>query len=44
MIKLKNNIRILILAIKYWLQGDEWAEAAEYARAIVKGLRGRRKN
>lgn len=27
------------LAIKYWLQGDEWEEAMTYARFIVNGFR-----
>ncbi len=32
-----EKIRIYILAIKYWVQGDEWKFAVEYAEAIVKG-------
>ena len=31
------NIRIYLLAIKYWLQGDEWIFAVEYAKALVRG-------
>lgn len=25
-----------LLAIKYWLQGDTWADALEYAEALTK--------
>lgn len=33
-----DEIRILILTIKYWLfQGDEWKFANEYAKFIVNG-------
>lgn len=32
-----NKIRIYYLALKYWIQGDEWRFAVEYAKAIVKG-------
>jgi len=28
-------IRTYILAIKYWAQGDKWAEALEYASVIT---------
>jgi hypothetical protein len=27
------------LAVKYWLQGDEWAHAVTFAKRIVKGFR-----
>lgn len=27
----------MTIGIKYWLQGDDWKKAVEYARAIVKG-------
>jgi hypothetical protein len=32
-----KTIQTLILAIKYWFQGDEWRDAVEYAEAIVRG-------
>jgi len=32
-----KTIRIYILAIKYFLQGDKWRFAVEYATALVKG-------
>ena len=35
----KQDTRIFFLAIKYWLQGDAWAEAVEYAKFIVKGFK-----
>jgi hypothetical protein len=34
-----DNIRVYILAIKYWLQGDDWKFAKEYAEALVKGYK-----
>jgi len=34
-----RDIEIYFLAIKYWLRGDEWGVALEYARAIVKGFK-----
>lgn len=34
-----KKIRVYCLAIKYWLQGDPWQFAVEYARAIVEGWR-----
>ena len=30
-------IRIYMLAIKYWIQGDNWKFAVEYATGLVKG-------
>jgi len=35
-----KSMEVYSLAIKYWLQGDEWAVALEYARVIVGGLKG----
>ena len=32
-------IKIYFLTIKYWLQGDEWGFAKEYAEAIVRGFK-----
>ena len=32
------QIRIYCLAIKYWLEGDEWSLAVAYATRIVKGF------
>jgi hypothetical protein len=34
-----KTIRIYILAIKYFLQGDKWQFAKEYAESIVKGFK-----
>lgn len=34
-----DKIRIYSLAVKYWLQGDAWVTAIEYACALVKGWR-----
>ncbi len=36
---MKDRYRIFILAVKYWLQGDGWRFAKEYAEAIVKGFK-----
>ena len=33
------KINIYYFAIKYWLQGDTWKFAKEYAYTIVKGFR-----
>ena len=30
---------IHLLAVKYWVQGDAWQEAVEYATALVQGFR-----
>lgn len=35
--KMLENIQIYILAIKYFIQGDEWKFAVEYATGLVKG-------
>jgi hypothetical protein len=32
-----KKIRIYCLALKYFMQGDEWKFAVEYAEALVKG-------
>jgi len=37
-VKMKE-IRIFILTIKYWLKGDDWEFAKEYAEAIVRGFK-----
>jgi len=34
-IKTKRRIIILFLSIKYWLQGDSWLFAKQYADFIV---------
>jgi hypothetical protein len=34
-----DHIRILKLAIKYWLQGDSWDFAVEFATKLVKGFK-----
>ena len=33
------KLQIYILAIKYWIQGDTWEFAVEYAEALVKGFK-----
>ena len=39
-----EKIRIYILAVKYYLQGDEWNFAVEYATSLVKGWKKHDKN
>jgi len=39
--KRRKTIPICILTIKYWLQGDTWKKAKEYATAIVRGFKRR---
>ena len=34
-----QKIRIYQLAIKYWLSGDDWDFAIEYATSLVKGFK-----
>lgn len=36
---IKDNFRIFFLALKYWLQGDDWEFAKDYATSIVKGFK-----
>ena len=36
---IRKKIRIYLLAIKYWSQGDTWVEAVEYAGALVYGFK-----
>jgi len=36
---MRKTLSVYFLAIKYWLQGDEWGLALEYARTIVKGFK-----
>jgi hypothetical protein len=36
---MKDWINVYILTIKYWLQGDDWKFAKEYAEALVKGYK-----
>ncbi len=36
---MNDKIEIYILAIKYWIQGDKWKFAVEYATGIVKGFK-----
>lgn len=28
-----------VLAIKYWLSGDDWVDAVSFAKKIVKGFK-----
>ena len=37
--EIKDNFRIFFLAVKYWLQGDEWDFAKDFAASIVKGFK-----
>lgn len=39
---MKEKIQIYILAIKYWVQGDKWEFAVEYATGLVKGFKRRK--
>jgi len=36
-----DGLRIYWLAIKYWIQGDSWRKAVEYATVMVKHWRYR---
>ena len=38
----REKFRIYALAVKYWFRGDEWAEAVNYAAALVKGFKKRK--
>ena len=38
---INKKIDTYCLAIKYWLQGQEWKEAFEYAEALVMGWKNR---
>jgi hypothetical protein len=38
--QIKLSARGYLLAIKYWLQGDSWQFAKEYAAAITQGFKG----
>ena len=40
-ITMLDKIRIYILAAKYWMQGDDWKEAVEYAESLVLGWKNR---
>ena len=33
------KLRIFFLTVKYYLQGDDWRKASEYAKALVFGFR-----
>jgi len=37
--RMQKKIRILLLTIKYYLQGDTWQFANEYAKALVQGFK-----
>lgn len=32
-------IRTIFLSVKYWMQGDRWRVAYEYAKALVYGFK-----
>ena len=34
-----NQIRVFMLAVKYWLQGDSWESAVKFGRFIVEGFK-----
>lgn len=34
----QKTTRRYLLAIKYWLQGDKWRFAVEYAKRLVEGF------
>ena len=34
-----KKISILFLAIKYWIGGDDWDYAVDYAKRIVYGFK-----
>jgi len=36
---MRKTIDIYCLAIKYWLSGDTWKDAVQYATALVKGFK-----
>lgn len=36
---MRQRADIFLLSVKYWLQGDDWKFAKEYASAIVKGFK-----
>jgi hypothetical protein len=36
---LRNTLSVYSLAVKYWLSGDDWRFAVEYAESLVKSWR-----
>lgn len=36
---IQDSFRVHLLAVKYFLQGDSWTFAKEYAQSIVYGFR-----
>lgn len=36
---MQKKIDYYLLSIKYWLQGDEWAEAQAFAERLVYGFK-----
>ena len=36
-----DKIRIYILAVKYWMNGDDWEAAVDFAKFIVEGFKRR---
>ena len=38
---MKTKIRIFLLAVRYFRQGDDWQFAKEYAAFIINGLKNR---
>ena len=36
-ISIRNRVWVFLKTIKYWLQGQDWKEANEYAKSLVVG-------
>jgi hypothetical protein len=36
---MRLKLRVYMLAVKYWIQGDSWRFAKDYAAALVYGFR-----
>jgi len=35
-----TQAQVILLSVKYWLQGDDWNFAYSYAKAIIYGFKG----
>jgi hypothetical protein len=33
-----NQVKILLLAIKYWARGGDWKSGLEYAQMLIEGF------
>jgi len=38
-IDMKAQTQVILLSVKYWLQGDDWKFAYSYAKAIIYGFK-----